>query len=97
MRESITSAHKRILWEHFKSEACPVCHKRKESKWCLCRSCYFALKAAQPRMASGLYAQILNGTDEWWENYARAKEWLEENGHADPSWNAAPKSGELFA
>lgn len=92
----LTTAHKRILWENFKSEACPVCKKWKQSKWCLCRTCYFALKQADLRLAAGLYVRIIDG-EEFFENYARAKEWLEEHGHADPTWNAKPKSGELFA
>lgn len=93
---TLTIAHKRILWEHFKSQVCPVCKNQKQSKWCFCRTCYFSLKRADPKLAAGLYAPILNGTDEFWENYARAKEWLEERGH-NPGWNTTPKSGDLFA
>jgi hypothetical protein len=91
----LTTAHKRILWEHFKGAKCPVCGTRKQSRQCFCRSCYFALKTADPKLAAGLYARILDD-EPFFENYARAKEWLEERGH-NAGWNTTPKSGDLFA
>jgi hypothetical protein len=92
----LTTAHKRILIQHFGAEDCPVCKQSKQRKWCFCRTCYFSLKRGNPRLASGLYVQAFNGTDEFFENYARAKEWLEERGH-NAGWNTTPKSGDLFA
>jgi len=93
----LTTGAKRLLLHQFGEEKCPVCSKWKQRRWCFCRTCYFALKKVNPALAAGLYVEAFNGTDEFFENYARAKEWLQDNGFADPTWKAEPKSGELFA
>jgi hypothetical protein len=79
----LTTAAKRVLLHQFGEEVCPVCHKWKQRRWCFCRSCYFALKQADPQLASGLYVEAFNGTDEFFENYAKAKEWLQRRGLGD--------------
>lgn len=90
----LTAAHRRILNHQFHEFRCPVCSKKKQCRECFCRTCYFALKSAAPQLAAGLYVQY--PSDEFYENYARAKEWLEERGHS-AGWNSTPKSGDLFA
>jgi hypothetical protein len=91
----LTQAHKRILIQHRGSEICPVCTKRKERKWCFCRTCYFSLKQGNAQLAASLW-RALDETGEFWESYARAKEWLEERGH-NATWKTTPRSGDLFA
>lgn len=91
----LTKAHKLILMQHRRSESCPVCTKQKDRGWCFCRTCYFSLKRSEEKLAASLWC-ALDRTDEFWENYARAKEWLEERGH-NATWNTTPKSGDLFA
>lgn len=93
----LTTAYRRILWHAFRSESCPVCNKPKQPKWCFCRGCYFGLKRVDPRLAAALYTEILEDSDRFFESYARAKDWLQENGFADHSFTARPRSGDLFA
>lgn len=93
----LTTAAKRVLLHQFGEEKCPVCQKCKQRRWCFCRTCYFALKQADPRLASGLYVEAFNGTDEFFENYAKAKEWLQSRGVGDPTWNVRRNQGDLFA
>ena len=76
----VTTAQRVILSHRFESEQCPVCNKGKQSRWCFCRGCYFALKTAQPALASGLWHEAFDGTDRFFENYARAKAWLSTTG-----------------
>jgi len=78
--ERITTAQAVILARQFESEQCPVCNKGKQRRWCFCRSCYFALKTAQPALASGLWHEAFDGTDRFFESYARAKAWLSTTG-----------------
>jgi hypothetical protein len=74
----LTPAHVRILNRRFHEWQCPVCHKRKQSRQCFCKGCYFALKTAQPTLAAGLYSTY--PSDEFYESYARAKAWLSTTG-----------------
>lgn len=88
----VNNAYRHILWHAFKSTECPVCCRHKQPMQCFCRGCYFALKCADPKMAAGLYACILDD-EPFFENYATAKNWLQEHGMRQ----ARPRSGELFA
>ena len=78
--ERVTKAQVRILSQQFESEKCPVCNKWKQKRRCFCRGCYFALKTAQPALATGLWHEAFDGTDRFFESYARAKAWLSTTG-----------------
>lgn len=93
----LTSAQIVILSRQFEDSSCPVCHNGKQRRWCFCRNCYFALKRADARLASGLYVSALNGTDEFYENYQKAKEHLRSRGLGDPSWGTRSDTEDLFA
>lgn len=49
-------------------------------QWCFCKGCYFALKTSQPSFAAGLWKEAFDSTHEFFENYARAKAWLQTTG-----------------
>jgi hypothetical protein len=76
----LTTAQIVILSRQFESEHCPVCNKWKQRRWCFCRGCYFAVKRGNPPLASGLWHEAFDGTDEFYESYARAKAWLSTTG-----------------
>jgi hypothetical protein len=76
--ERLTEAQVRILNHRFHEWVCPVCGKKKQSRQCFCKGCYHALKTAKPELATGLY--VAYPSDEFYENYARAKAWLSTTG-----------------
>lgn len=94
---ALTRDNKHTLWEIFTSAICPVCKRWKQVRWCFCQTCYFTLKKREPALAKKLYTRIQNGTDEFWESYARARTYLKQIGLADPKRNERPRSGDLFA
>jgi hypothetical protein len=80
MSERLTTAQITLLSRAFESRECPVCKKWKQARWCFCRSCYFALKTAQPKLAAGLWHEAFDGTDRFFESYQAAKTWLSSTG-----------------
>ena len=78
--ERLTVAQCTILAHDFESTRCPVCTKSKQRRWCFCRTCYFALKTARPKLASGLWREAFDNTDEFFESYQAAKVWLSSTG-----------------
>lgn len=70
----MTDAFRRILNHWFHEFRCPVCHRKKHCRDCFCIGCYHVLKNAKPDWAARLYADY--PSEEFYENYARAKNWL---------------------
>jgi hypothetical protein len=80
MKEPLTEAQITIMWHQFESNVCPVCSSTKQRRWCFCRTCYFALKHAQPKLAAGLWYSALDENDRFFEGYQAAKTWLSKTG-----------------
>jgi hypothetical protein len=80
LMSELTTAQIVVLSRQFVSEKCPVCGKRKQRRWCFCRSCYFAVKRGNPLLAAGLWHEAFDGTDRFFESYAEAKAWLSSTG-----------------
>jgi hypothetical protein len=76
----ITEGQVRVMLHDFENTVCPVCRKEKQRRWCFCRTCYFALKRAQPKLASGLWYEMLDESDRFFESYQAARLWLSSTG-----------------
>jgi hypothetical protein len=92
----VTTARMKVMWHYFTGRRCPVCANPKGTRQCFCRSCYFAVKAGDPRLAAGLWTSALDHTHEFFEKYAACADWLRSHGHGNPDWTTVETSGSLF-
>jgi hypothetical protein len=77
---TLTEGQIRIMVHQFGAIVCPACGKPKQHGWCFCRGCYHALKTGNRQVAAGLWFEMFDGTDRFFESYQRGKDWLARTG-----------------